>query len=133
MSWNQSIFGRLKGLGSVRVDCRERGFTLLEVLISLALLTISLTAMVSVTTQRADTLVELREKNDALTVAHNVLLQHYQTSIKGGVTDGKQGEWYWRLNVKATNNESIWRMDVSVSRESDFSYSQAQLSGFKWR
>ena len=114
-------------------DLRSSGFTLLEVLISLAILTISLTAMISVSSQRADTLIELRERNDALTVAHNVLQEHYQRSVQQGITDGKQQDWYWKLEVLPTNNDHIWRMNVSVSKDSGFEYSQAQLSGFKWR
>ena len=111
----------------------NNGFTLLEVLVSLAILTISLTAMVSVTSQRADTLIELRDKNNALELAHSVLNDFYQQSVQSGKKTGKNNDWYWQVDVVSTNNEYIWRLDVSVSKSPRFEYAQAKLTGFKWR
>jgi len=112
------------------------GFTLLEVIISLVILTIALTAIISVGSNRAETLLELRERNWALIVANNVLEKYYTETVVAGVIDGKQEngsiDWSWQLSVVQTNNEHIYRMDVKVSKDNDFAYSSAQLVGFKW-
>ncbi len=115
---------------------KSTGFTLLEVIVSLVILTVALTAIISVGSTRAETLLELREKNRALLVANNVLEKYYIEPIKVGVIDGKQEngqhDWNWQLSVSETNNEHIYRMDVKVSKDEDFEYSSAQLVGFKW-
>lgn len=119
----------------MKTRSKSRGFTLIEVIISLAIITISLSAIITISSTRADTLLELRERNRALIVANNVLEKYYLETIKVGVYDGKQQngaiDWNWQLDVIQTNNESILRLDVKVSKDADFSYSQAQLVGFK--
>ena len=116
----------------------SHGFTLLEVIVSLVILTIALTAIISVGSNRAETLIELRERNRALIVANNVLSQYTSQSeaVSVGIIDGKQengnNQWYWQLSVSATNNEHIYRLDVKVSLDDSFDYSSAQLVGFKW-
>ena len=114
----------------------NKGFTLFEVLISLLILTVALTAIITVGSTRAQTLLDIREKNHALIVANNVLEKYYTESIDVGVFDGKQEngneDWYWQLNVEETNNEHIYRLKVLVSKYPNFHYSQAQLTGFKW-
>ncbi|MBL4772670.1 MAG: type II secretion system minor pseudopilin GspI [Alcanivoracaceae bacterium] len=115
---------------------KKSGFTLLEVIVSLVILTIALTAIISVGSNRAETLLEIRERNWALIVANNVLEKYYTESVQAGVIDGKQEngdfDWNWQLSVIQTNNEHIYRMDVKVSKDNDFEYSSAQLVGFKW-
>ncbi len=112
------------------------GFTLFEVLISLLILTVALTAIITVGSRRAETLLQLREKNRALIIANNILENYSSSPLKLGVIDGQQknGEtlWNWQLTLEETNNEHIYKMQVLVSRDADFHYAQAQLTGFKW-
>ena len=113
------------------------GFTLLEVIVSLVILTIALTAIISVGSNRAETLIELRERNRALLVANNVLEQYTkERSLSTGVIEGKQEngniDWYWQISVSVTNNDNIYRLDIKVSKDNDFDYALAQLVGFTW-
>jgi general secretion pathway protein I len=113
------------------------GFTLLEVIVSLVILTVALTAIITVGSSRAETLIELRERNRALIVANNVLEEYTVAEIlTAGIYDGLQEngntDWHWQLTVATTNNDHIYRLDVLVSKDSDFDYSSAQLVGFKW-
>jgi type II secretion system protein I len=115
----------------------QSGFTLLEILVSLALLTIALTAIITVGSSRAETLLTLREQGRALIVANNVLEEYYlKQPISVGVYDGQMENgsinWNWQISIQTTNNDYIYRMDVKVSKNRDFAYSSAQLSGFKW-
>jgi type II secretion system protein I len=120
----------------MRRKANSSGFTLLEVIVSLVILTIALTAIISVGSNRAETLLELREKSWALIVANNILEKYYIEPVIVGVIDGKQengnDDWNWQLTVSETNNNHIYRMDVVVSKENDFEYASAQLVGFKW-
>ena len=115
------------------------GFTLLEIMVSLLILTVALSAIITVGSSRAETLIELRLQNRALIVANNVLERYtdFQQQISVGVIDGKQAngnvDWNWQLTVSPTNNDSILRLDVKVSKDNTFDYSFAQLVGFKWR
>ena len=115
----------------------NRGFTLIEVLVSLAILTISLSAIITVGSNRAETLIELRNKNRALVVANNVLEKYSLLPINGSVVDGKQQNgatlWSWQLRVVPTQNALINRLDVTVSKDSSFDYAYAKLTGFKAR
>ncbi len=119
----------------MKANNKSKGFTLLEVIVSLAIITIALTAIISISSSRADTLIELRERNRALLVANNVLEKYYLEAVEVGVYDGIQfngnHDWNWQVKISQTNNETILRLDVKVSKDSDFDYSQAQLVGFK--
>lgn len=113
------------------------GFTLLEVIVSLLILTVALSAIITVGSSRAETLIELRERNRALIVANNILEKYTGNErVSVGVIDGKQEngnvDWHWQLSVSPTNNNSIYRLDVKVSKDYSFDYSSAQLVGFKW-
>ncbi len=117
---------------------KQSGFTLLEIIVALALLTIALTAIVTVASTRAETLIQLREKNRALIVANNILQRYTLSSqqvtvgIIDGVQENGQTAWKWQLNVQPTNNAYIYRLDVKVSKNADFDYAAASLVGFKW-
>jgi len=117
---------------------KSSGFTLLEIMVSLLILTVALSAIITVGSSRAETLIELRKQNRALIVANNVLEKYtdVQQQISVGVIDGKQAngniDWNWQLTVAPTNNDNIYRLDVKVSQDNDFDYSSAQLVGFKW-
>ncbi len=117
---------------------KQTGFTLLEIVVALAILTIALSAIVTVGSNRAETLIQLREKNRALIVANNILQRYTSESqqVVVGLIDGVQENgntaWKWQLNVQPSSNEYIYRLDVKVSKDADFDYAQASLVGFKW-
>ena len=90
---------------------KQSGFTLLEIIVALAILTIALSAIVTVGSTRAETLIQLRERNRALIVANNIMQRYTSDNqpISVGVIDGVQENgktaWKWQLNVQPTNNE----------------------------
>lgn len=117
---------------------KQSGFTLLEIVVALAVLTIALTAIVSVGSRRAETLLNLREKSRALIVANNILQLYTSNTqpVTVGLIDGVQENgntaWKWQLNVQPSSNEYIYRLDVRVSKDANFDYAQASLVGFRW-
>lgn len=115
----------------------SKGFSLLEVLIALLLVSVALGALVQQGALRADTLSELEKKNMAYLVANSEMDILYRTSVEQGtyqgVKNGFHRKWYWQATVNATDNVRILRIDLKVSLSPDFDYSYAQLTGFSWQ
>lgn len=114
----------------------RRGFTLLEVLIALAVVSLVLVALVRTAGTAARALDREREVTLATWVAANVLAE--QRTLGGvppiGRRDGKQTlgarEWRWQAVVQATDEPSIRRIDVRVFADGAPEDSVATLAGF---
>jgi general secretion pathway protein I len=107
-----------------------RGFTLLEILIALAMLAIVLSAAFRGISLAASQATELGERHLAQWVAQNRLAEaHILTPFpdvsrsNGEVTQGGY-RFRWEQEVKATDNPLLRRIDVRVLRAED----GAQLS-----
>jgi general secretion pathway protein I len=97
-----------------------RGFTLIEVLVALAIVTVGMAALLGTLTSSADTVSYLRDKTFANWVALN---QIAQVRISGqlpapGKSDGDSDfagrKWHWQQEVTTTQVPGMVRMDVSV-------------------
>jgi len=114
----------------------DRGFTLVEVLVALAVLAIALVAVLRTMGQAVDTTIALRERNVALWVAQNRLTEH-QIRRNWPSPDTKEGEaeiggeqWFWREQVSTTPEPRIRRIEITVRRDTDSPNTQAKLVGF---
>ncbi len=114
----------------------HRGFTLVEVLVALAVLAIALAAVLRTMGQAIDATTTLRERNVALWVAQNRLAQHQMSRIFPAA-DTKDGEaeiggekWFWREQVSTTPEPRIRRIEISVRRFADSQNTQARLVGY---
>lgn len=115
---------------------KHKGFTLLEVMMALLIVSIGLVALVQSGQYSANTLVEAKQKTMAYHVADQVMLMLYQKpDLSLGLHQGEHnfnGErFYWKAQLSVTENQSINRLDVTVGVDRQVTYAQAQLSGFK--
>jgi general secretion pathway protein I len=114
---------------------RHAGFTLVEILVALAVLAIALAAVMRSISQGIDTSAALRERTMALWVAQNRLATHQlqrdfpaPDTTDGTVTLGGR-EWRWREQVATTPDADLRRMEIDV-RAAGGEQTLAHLVGF---
>lgn len=105
------------------IACRpaERGITLLEVVVALAVLAVVLGAAIAVVARAAETQGALEQRTLAHWVATNrlaeVLLEPEGISQDSGIEMMQRQLWQWRVREEATGNPRLRRVIVSVSRQ----------------
>jgi len=115
---------------------RSRGFTLVEVLVALAVLAIALAAVMRAMAQAIDTTATLREREVALWVAENRLVEHQisqdwpSTDTTDGDTDMGDRKWYWREQVSSTPEPKMRRVEITVRTSKDGKDTAATLVGY---
>ena len=113
-----------------------RGFTLVEVLVALAIVSIALLAALRAAGQGTAAVGELRSRLLAGWVAENRLAEHRARAdwLALGIARGTQSqggvEFAWREEVIATPNPAFRRVDVFVSAPAEESRALARLTGF---
>ena len=114
----------------------DRGFTLLETLVALAILAIAMAAVMRATgggISHADT---MRKRVLADWVAQNRLAQHAARGdfLPPGIQTGEETQagvkLMWREEVGVTPNPAFRRIEVSVYEPDDPEYALRKLSGF---
>lgn len=107
-----------------RTRDKGRGFTLIEVMVALAVVAMALPALLTLVMTQLDGTVAIREKTQAFWVAENELTrirmqQRYIDSMKlpetdkGAVVVGGM-QWYWEMTREETSMENFYRIDVLV-------------------
>jgi len=100
---------------------RSRGFTLLEVLVALAVIAIALTAAIRAVGQSIDTAAALRERTLAQWVAEDRLARHIlersfpALSTTSGTAEMGGTTWRWTEQVSSTPVAKLRRIDVNVA------------------
>ena len=107
---------------------RSRGFTLVEVMVALAIVAIALPALLMSLYQQIDDTAYLRDKTLAYMVAENKLAEirlvigstrNLSAGKDSGLASMADRDWYWWVETKATEVEKFFRVDITVSLDEE--------------
>ena len=97
-----------------------QGFTLLEVLIALAVLALSMGAVIEATSDYTGNQSYLRDRTLAMWVARNVLVRFQvegewlSVGERKGTEEMGNQEWRWMTRISQTEEAELRRLDVEV-------------------
>ena len=109
---------------SLRPHYSGAGFTLVEVMVALAIVALALPALLVALSRQVDATGYLRDKSIAQMVAANklselrILSQARQSVLQGrdsGVTEMVDREWYWWIESQTTEVPEFYRIEIGVA------------------
>ncbi|MBU2886245.1 type II secretion system minor pseudopilin GspI [Gilvimarinus agarilyticus] len=116
------------------------GFTLIEVMVALAIVGTALPALMMLITSQLQGAGITRDKTQAYWVAENqltritmrdrLLEQYTIPDSESGTVERDGVRWYWELNSQDTEVEGFKRLDMRVSLEAEKDDNLATLTGF---
>jgi general secretion pathway protein I len=110
------------------------GFTLVEVLVALAIVAVALAAGFRSVAQSAETATALKARTLALWVAQNRLAAAQLETPAVGEREGNESEagalFVWRQSVSGTPNPAFRRVEITVADASRSDYVLARLVGY---
>jgi general secretion pathway protein I len=120
-----------------RADVAQRGFTLIEVVVAIAIVALGMMAVFRVVHDTVNNSTYLRDRTFATWIADNRLAE---IRLAAGLpsVDETEGDvefagqkWHWRATVSQTPVDDLRRIDVRVRRADDAPDSSlAEVSGF---
>ena len=123
----------------MRRNTGHSGFTLLEILVALAVLGVTLAAVITAISGYTGNQAYLRDRTLAIWVARNTLVEQQIArewpgiGRKKGTSELADREWEWVINISQTSDEDLRRLDVEVRLLDTEGDPLALLSGFVWR
>ena len=100
---------------------RKHGFTLVEVMVALAIIALSLTAVAAKMARMIDTSNAMQERTFASWIAQNKITELRLANVIPEVTttsgdiEYANRTWRWRAVVSETGIENLYRVDVEVT------------------
>ena len=114
---------------------RPRAFTLLEVMVALAIIALSLMAIASKMSRMIDTSNSMRERTYASWIAQNKITELRlanvvpEVSTTSGDVEYANSTWRWRAVISESGIENLFRVDVEVL-DADGDYIIRKVTGF---
>jgi general secretion pathway protein I len=100
---------------------RQRGFTLIEVMVALVIVALALAAVAASMGQMIDTANTMRERTFASWIAQNKIAEMRLAGVipevgeSSGDVDYANTSWEWTAEVSETGVENLLKVDVTVS------------------
>lgn len=123
-----------------RMHNRQSGFTLVEVLVAMAVIAIGLAALITEAGTTTRNATELKLRTYAGWVASNALAEirlepgWVETGSKRGEEMLARQRWYWRADISSTEDDNLRRIDVYVNDSENMEDgSRVLLVGFEAR
>ncbi|WP_419421012.1 type II secretion system minor pseudopilin GspI [Legionella sp. D16C41] len=121
-----------------QTSSHQQGFTLIEVLLALAIIAIALTALLKVTAQNVSNTARIKDK----TISHWIALQGItMVQLKllnpdldkeiTQVTTMLGQRWYWRVKITKTPFKDVQEVNIKVSKNQAGPFSEA-LIGYRY-
>ena len=132
---------RVTGKIERRIKSETAGFTLLEVVIALLILSIVLTSSLQLVHRYADDRTKIQDRISANQVAWNRLMERHQISenwipantvlVQGttGLDEESDRDWKWELKLESAAGQNLFRHQVSVFSQNSAD-SEARLAIF---
>ncbi len=114
----------------------QRGFTLIEILVALAIIAVALAAGMRALAQSADSATALKARTLALWVAQNRLAAAQVATpwpalgTYRGDSNQAGAPFQWRETVTATPNPAFRKIEISIMEPDRPDYQVARLVGF---
>lgn len=115
----------------------SKGFTLIEVLVALAIIAISMGAALSTSGSQASNATYLKQKTIAHWVAMNEMTQLQiakgitETGSKDGDTEMAGVKWYWTRKVtKLADIDAVFEIEFKVFSDKKREHSLTRLAGY---
>jgi general secretion pathway protein I len=114
------------------------GFTLIEVLLALAVIAIALTALLKATAQSIENTARIKEKSishwvavQGVTMIQLQLIELTPSQDSTQVTTMLNQKWYWRAKVSTTAIKHMQKITISVSQKQAGPFSE-ELIAFRY-
>lgn len=119
----------------MRLCCRVAGFTLIEVMVALVIVSLALAGVAASMGQMIDTANTMRDRTFASWIAQNKIAEMRLAGVipkvgeSNGEVDFANATWAWTAEVSETGVENLLRVEVSVSY-AGFDEPVRQVTGF---
>ena len=122
----------------IRLDSNQSGFTLIEVLLALAVIAIALTALLKATAQNIGNTHRIKEKSighwvamQGVSMIQLNLVQVNTSQESTQVTTMLGQQWYWRAQISATPIKAIQQITILVSQRQSGPFRE-EIQAFKY-
>ena len=118
---------------------KQRGFTLLEILVALAVLALGMAAVMSSTSQSSSSTAYMKDKTLAHWVAMNKMTELQLgnewpgVGVRNGDYEMANRDWRWEAKISDTDDDDVRRVDLNVYAEQGSEQSLAYVMGYLGR